>query len=66
MFAPRAGEQRGVVELVLGRVVPPETGEPPYERGGALNYLARYMAEGSPSLADLAQMAAVAGGARPC
>jgi hypothetical protein len=35
-----------------------EKGDPKYERA-ALKYLARYMAEGNPSLADVAQIAAV-------
>ena len=35
-----------------------EKADPKYERA-ALKYLTRYMAEGSPSLADVAQIAAV-------
>ena len=35
-----------------------EKGDPKYERA-ALKYLTRYMAEGNPSLADVAQIAAV-------
>jgi len=35
-----------------------EKGDPKYERA-ALKYLARYMAEANPTLADVAQIAAV-------
>jgi len=35
-----------------------EKGDPKYERA-ALRYLTRYLAEGNPSLADVAQIAAV-------
>ena len=45
-------QARELVELYA------EKGDPKYERA-ALKYLARYMAEGSPSLADVAQIAAV-------
>ena len=43
---------RALVELYA------EQGDPKYERA-ALKYLARYMAEGEPSLADVAQLAAL-------
>ena len=43
---------RALVELYA------EQGDPKYERA-ALKYLTRYMAEGSPSLGDVAQIAAV-------
>ena len=42
---------RALVELYA------EQGDPKYERA-ALKYLARYMAEGEPSLADVAPLAA--------
>ena len=45
-------QARELVELYA------EKGDPKYERA-ALKYLTRYMAEGSPSLADVAQIAAV-------
>ena len=45
-------QARELVELYA------EKGDPKYERA-ALKYLTRYMAEGSPSLADVAQVAAV-------
>ena len=45
-------QARELVELYA------EKGDPKYERA-ALKYLARYMPEGIPSLADLAQIAAV-------
>ena len=50
-FVPLA-QARELVELYA------EKGDPKYERA-ALKYLARYMAEGSPSLGDVAQVAAV-------
>ena len=45
-------QARALVELYA------EKGDPKYERA-ALKYLARYMAEAQPSLADVAQIAAV-------
>ena len=45
-------QARELVELYA------EKGDPKYERA-ALKYLTRYMAEGSPSLGDVAQIAAV-------
>ena len=45
-------QARELVELYA------EKGDPKYERA-ALKYLARYMAEGNPSLADVAQIAAL-------
>ena len=49
--APLA-QARALVELYA------EKGDPKYERA-ALKYLARYLAEGEPSLVDVAQMAAL-------
>ena len=45
-------QARELVELYA------EKGDPKYERA-ALKYLARYMAEGNPSLVDLSQVAAL-------
>ena len=45
-------QARELVELYA------EKGDPTYERA-ALKYLARYMAEGNPSLADVAQITGV-------
>ena len=45
-------QARSLVELYA------EKGDPKYERA-ALKYLARYLTEGEPSLADVAQMAAL-------
>jgi hypothetical protein len=50
-FVPLA-EARLLVELYA------EKGDPKFERA-ALKYLARYLDEGNPSLADIAQMAAL-------
>ena len=45
-------QARALVELFA------EKGDPKYERA-ALKYLLRYLSEGEPSLADVAQMAAL-------
>jgi hypothetical protein len=45
-------QARALVELYA------EKGDPKYERA-ALKYLLRYLSEGEPSLADVAQMAAL-------
>ena len=50
-FVPLA-HARALVELYA------EHGDPKYERA-ALRYLGRYLTEGNPSLADVAQMAAL-------
>jgi hypothetical protein len=50
-FVPLA-QARALVELYA------EHGDPKYERA-ALKYLARYLTEGDPTLADVAQMAAL-------
>ena len=50
-FVPLA-QDRALVELYA------EKGDPKYERA-ALKYLTRYLSEGEPSLADVAQMAAL-------
>ena len=50
-FVPLA-QARALVELYA------EKGDPKYERA-ALKYLARYLTEAEPSLADVAQMAAL-------
>ena len=50
-FVPLA-QARSLVELYA------EKSDPKYERA-ALKYLSRYLTEGSPSLADVAQMAAL-------
>ena len=50
-FVPLA-QARALVELYA------EHGDPKYERA-ALKYLARYLAEGEPTLVDIAQIAAL-------